>query len=275
MNSVFRNITLENYIELKQSFERSKAIFWSEENEKLIHPGEYGSYREDLLKKFLRLYIPENFGISSGFIITSENEISNQCDLIIYDKTTTPKILNSENQRFFPVETVLGVGEVKSNINSPKELNDYLIKLSKIKKLRSSVREPEPYRRGDYTSTYNPKFIFSDNIFTFLICKEFNFAFDIKKINYQDTPHYEWHNLVLSLNNGLISYKKGNSTNIYTSFLGDHKLDFHFLPNDDSELPRSIEIFLAGLTYCINQSALLKIHIENYLTPIQNLYDKI
>ena len=142
MNKLFKNITLENYNELLQSYERSKEIFWDADNSKLIHPGEFGEYREDILKRFLGLYIPEEFGISSGFVITSSGLISNQCHIIIYDKSKTPRIQNFENQRFFPIETVLGIGEVKSTISSMAELNKYLQKLSKLKELRFHLSAP-------------------------------------------------------------------------------------------------------------------------------------
>ena len=273
MNKLFRNITTENYFELLSSFERSKEIFWNEESNQLIHPGEFGEYREDLLKRFIRLYIPENFGISSGFIITAKGEISHQCDIIIYDKDKTPKIQNMESQRFFPIETVLGVGEVKSTINSIGELNDYLIKLSKLKTLRSSVSDPTTYKRGGFKSPYNPDLVFSDNIFTFLLCYKLDFKLELDKIDYKDIDFRYWHNMVLSLKDGLISYQAGKTKNLYFSFAGDKPHTFWFLKNDDKELPVSIEIFLAGLSFFVNNTTLLEIHFDYYLTD--NLAHKI
>lgn len=273
MNELFRNITTENYIELLNSFERSKEIFWDEKKNKLIHPGEYGEYREELLKRFLNLYIPENYGISSGFIIASNGEISHQSDIIIYDKRKTPKIQNLESQRFFPIETVLGVGEVKSTINSIGLLNEYLIKLSKIKKLRSFVEDPTPYKRGDFKTPYNPKDNFADNIFTFLLCYKLDFELDLRSIDYNDVDFRLWHNMVLSLKDGLLTYRTDKTKNLYFSFAGENKLDFWFLKNDGRELPVPIEIFLSALSFFVNNNTLLEIHIERYLKD--DLTDKI
>lgn len=266
MNNLFKNITTENYIELLNSFERSKEIFWDDEEKKLIHPGEYGEYREELLKRFLNLYIPEDYGISSGFIIASNGEISHQCDIIIFDKRKTPKIQNLDSQRFFPIETVLGVGEIKSTINSIGVLNKYLIKLSKIKKFRSLVIDPTPYKRGDFKTPYNPKNLFADNIFTFLLCYKFDFKLDLKSIDYKKVDFRLWHNMVLSLKDGLLTYRTNKTKNLYFSFAGGNKHDFWFLKNDGRELPVPIEIFLSALSFFVNKNTLLEIHIERYLT---------
>lgn len=275
MNKLFKNITTENYLELLHSFEGSKKIFWNEESNKLIHPGEYGEYREDLLNKFLSLYIPENYGISSGFIITPNGEISSQCDIIIYDKSKTPKIQNMEKQRFFPIETILGVGEVKSTINTIGELNQYLRKLSKVKILRKSIKNPNPYKRANYNKSFNPDEIFSDNIFTFLLCYKLNFKLDLTKIDYENIDIKLWHNMVLSLKDGLISYQAKKIKNIYFSFNGATSLELWFLKNDDNELPSSIQMFLSSICNLINITALLEIHMENYLIPEDKLTDEI
>lgn len=49
--------------------------------------------------------------------MNSENKISTQCDIIIYDINH-----KTENQKFFPIETVIAVGEIKSDLHSFIEL---------------------------------------------------------------------------------------------------------------------------------------------------------
>lgn len=251
MNQLFRNITIENYIELINSFDRSKEIFWNQELSRLVHPGEYGVYREELLKRFLKLYVPETYGISSGFIITSKDHISHQCDIIIYDKEKTPKIQNMENQRFFPIETVLGVGEVKSTIQSIGELNGHLSKLSKLKKLRYDVDYPTPYKRGVFSTPFNPDLIFSDNILTFLLCYKFGFSSDPMNIDYDGIDNKFWHNMVFSLKDGLLSYRHNQTKNLYFSFGKGNKHDHWFLKNDDSDLPQAVNVFLISKRFVL------------------------
>ena len=63
--------------------ETSKNIFYDDEKHKLIHPGEFGTYRESICKDFIKFFVPMQFEIDNGFIINANNEISTQCDLFI------------------------------------------------------------------------------------------------------------------------------------------------------------------------------------------------
>ena len=108
--------------------------------------------------------------IGSGFVITAANNISTQCDIIIYDKEHTTVIENGE-QRFFPVECVVGVIAVKSKLTTAK-LKDALIKLSSIKNLRNDIGN-NAYIFKDYNgvSSFDAKNKVRDQMATFLICE--------------------------------------------------------------------------------------------------------
>src|SRR5918998_5104088 len=106
-------------------------LFYDEDSNKLIHPGEFGGLRESLLRDLLKNFLPEEYGVSQGFVISPDGEISNQCDVIVYSRRYTPLIRTPEHQRFFPVESVVAVGEVKSIVDS-NTLRDALIKLVRI-----------------------------------------------------------------------------------------------------------------------------------------------
>lgn len=101
MNPIIKNITVQNLKNFMNSFKESKNIFWDEEKNRLMHSGEYGIYREELIKKWLRIFIPDMFGISSGFIINSKGQISTQCDLIIYDREKHSKLKLLKIKDFF------------------------------------------------------------------------------------------------------------------------------------------------------------------------------
>lgn len=274
MNEIIRNLTIQNYRNFKYSFENTKEVFWDKKEKKLIHPGEYGAYREELAKTWLRMYVPQKFGIGSGFVICSNNSVSTQCDVIIYDKTTTATIENVDNQKFYPIETVSCIGEIKSDINSIEELNKHLIKLSEMKKFRESVKDSNPYFRGcksPFSPTQNP----FDNIFTFLICNKFNFEIKPENINYGSIEQRFKHNLVLSLNDGILNYKTHSDAtkNLAFSFSGEEKHSDNYLKNDDSELPTPVISFLSSLRSALNLNALLSIDMTLYLTD--NYVEKI
>ena len=114
MNDIFDKLIKSKIEQFKDDYVKlSRQIFVNKDGT-LIHPGEFGMYREKIIREFLAPFLPTRLAIGSGFVITAANNISTQCDIIIYDKEHTPVIENGE-QRFFPVECVVGVIEVKSN----------------------------------------------------------------------------------------------------------------------------------------------------------------
>lgn len=116
MNDIFKKLLdrkIDNFIYAYKNLSRDVFV---NETGTLIHPGEFGMYREKIVSELLRPFLPSKLEVGTGFIITSKNRISTQCDIIIYDRENTPVIENGE-QRFFPVESVVGVVEVKSKLS--------------------------------------------------------------------------------------------------------------------------------------------------------------
>ena len=265
MNEIIRNLTIQNFQNFKNSFEETKNIFWDDKAKKLRHSGEFGQYREELVKKWIRVVVPEMFGISSGFLVNPQGDISTQCDIIIYDRTRTPKIENIDNQKFFPIETVSCIGEVKSDINSMSELNSHLIKLAQIKKMRDSMIGKSPYYRHSSDAPFSPTLNPFDNIFSFLICRSLNFKFDISKLDYGIVEQRFKHNIILSLKDGMLNYKtKNNTKNLIMPFMGQEDHIDHFHPTDNAELPSHILNFLHHIAQALDMTTLLAIEIAEY-----------
>lgn len=167
-SDIFIRILEDRISNFTKSFvESSESIFYK--NNQLIHPGEFGIYRERATKNLLYSLIPSNLKISDGFIITSMNDVSTQCDLIIHDNLYSP-ILKDDLAQFLFSESVYAVGEVKSTLNKT-QFKKALIKLSNVKKL------------GEKTEAVNAKngqelnFLSSEEnqIISFLICRKLNF----------------------------------------------------------------------------------------------------
>lgn len=138
-----------SFNEMKFAFKSSKRIFGDESARNgLIHSGEFGAYRERIVAKFLKLILPSTFDIGSGFIITPNNECSTQCDVLIYNKEDTTLFTDQTNARLFPVETVVGFCEVKSDINSMSDLKGIIDKMSEIVKLRESMDSIKGVKRN-------------------------------------------------------------------------------------------------------------------------------
>lgn len=143
MNHQFNEILNNNCQDFQKAFKQAKGLFTrGGGNNRLIHSYEYGYYKEEVVRQFIRPLIEGSKDISEGFIITENNGTSKQCDVIVYDKNSCPLITNAALQRFFPIEVVSVVGEVKSILefdSGDSNLKDALIKLSEIKRLRGYI----------------------------------------------------------------------------------------------------------------------------------------
>lgn len=130
-NKIIKSLLARNFTDFEFAFQHAETLYANEEGE-LFHKLEYGEYRERVLLRLLKSILPARFDIGSGFIVNASGKVSTQCDLIIYDKNEMPTLESDYGQRFFPVEAVIGVGEVKSRIDRVSKLNEYLEKLSSV-----------------------------------------------------------------------------------------------------------------------------------------------
>lgn len=155
--------------------------------------------------------IPQRLDVGTGFIITSTGKVSTQCDLIIYDKNNCPLIENGNLQRFFPIECVVAIGEIKSDLNKEK-FKEALLKLKNNKLLRNEIPSKNNYVFKELNnSEFNPKKNVYDGIMSFLICNKFDFNYDnmVNEMNdiYDGCELYLRHNMILSINDGVLMYK--------------------------------------------------------------------
>ncbi|MNC00008.1 hypothetical protein D3C75_473200 [compost metagenome] len=213
MNSAFTSLLNEKIELFIHSFSMaSRRTFADEETGQLIHAGEFGTYREAILRDFLRLCIPVRLDSGTGFLISSEGTISTQIDIIIYDKSAIPRIESIEHQRFFPVEGVCAIGEVKSKL-SKSELKKALNKLAKAKATLDELSTTTPIYRDQILSQipFSRERNEYDRPISFLICEKFDFNTDslhseISSFYETDTKTHHKHNMILSIADGLLLY---------------------------------------------------------------------
>ena len=212
-SDVFENLLIEQIKIFQNAFSKvAKDIFYDEtKRNRSIHPEEFGRYREAICVEFLKFFVPSYLDFGTGFLINAHNKTSSQCDIIIYDPTATPFLKPQTMQRFFPVESVLAVGEVKSTIQKKAELKEYLHKLAQISQLRDNPQFifrnrsilPEKAQRSNKTI---PLF---EQLFTFLICQKFDFKLnpsELDELYGDDILQHHRHNLILSIEDGLLAY---------------------------------------------------------------------
>lgn len=209
-NDVFQALSRQKIDVFRSTYSAlSRELFYDDVTHRLRHSAEFGAYRERLCADFLKLYIPTNLNVGSGFLINKDNAVSTQCDLAIFDPRYTPLVEDAERRRFFPVETVVGVGEVKSAL-SKADLFAALTKLAEVKRLRNV--DGSPIRRDESLLLENLGHHF-DYMVSFLICEKLSFQLDdltahiSRHYDEEQIPVEYRHNLVLSIEDGILCYK--------------------------------------------------------------------
>lgn len=267
-SKILTSIVQEAFFNLTNGFDTSTDIF--KDKGKLFHPGEFGKYREEYAIKTLKLLLPNRLGIGSGFIITNTGEVSTQCDIIIFDVNFMPDIKSNQEIRFFPVEAVVAIGEIKSDIQDKKELNNHLYKLAKVKELREKTKEHDVAYRWTFKGDYDPIGNQHDQLFTFLICNRFaGFNPTSETISYSDEilPRHR-HNLVLSLHDGLFSYQtpSGKTKNLCFPISNDVINNNWWLPADNKDFPTHTKIFAINFSNTVTTTTVLYIDQTRYLS---------
>ncbi len=183
----------------------AKNIFIGENGNR--HNGEFGAYREKSARAFLRSFIPSRLAISDGFVVNRLGEVTTQADVIIYDAQRSPMIETTNHQKFFPIEAVCAIGEIKSSLTRSR-LKQALQKLA----VQKSFKSTHVHSNGKRAS-FRP--IEREHLITFLICEKIVNSTP-QDINiaimeaYRDArrPIELWdrHNLILSLDGGLGLY---------------------------------------------------------------------
>lgn len=248
----------------------SKNVFVDEEGN-LIHPAEYGTYRERIVSKFILPLMPKRLSVGTGFIITDTGKTSTQCDIILYDTQNTPVIENGE-QRFFPVECVAGVVEVKSRL-SKADLKTALIKLSKIKALKKEITSKiDVYSETKTPHLFSPATYPYDQMATFLICESLSFDLEKEcevffKDAYNGIEPFLFHNMILSVDNLCSLYHDGQKP-IYLPFYQSsvvHKNCLVF-PIDNGYRYEHIVVFLNYFYMLISSITIKYIEFTQYIS---------
>lgn len=122
---------------LKNIFDNLEKSLYNDMSIRIQHNLEDGKYREYLVTKVLKKIIPAKYSITNGFIIDSENNISQEMDVIIYDKNYVPPFFD-ETYTVVPIEAVIAVIQVKTTLTS-NTLKDSISNLNSINRLKSKT----------------------------------------------------------------------------------------------------------------------------------------
>ena len=94
--------------------------------------------REVVLRRFLAEHLPKRFNVDTGFVFDHSERCSDQMDIVIVDSSVCPFFEDAGQRRFFPVEAVVAVGQVRSSATSRNEWLGALDNLESVKRLDRS-----------------------------------------------------------------------------------------------------------------------------------------
>lgn len=115
--------------------EAAKVTANIEQSKLFTHMGDRGAFREAIIKDFLRPFLPECYGLSSGEVFSYDGEQSAQVDIVVYDAVFSTVLFKGGPCQLFPAESVYGSIEVKSSL-STEELDKAISNIASLKRLR-------------------------------------------------------------------------------------------------------------------------------------------
>lgn len=193
-------------------------------------PGLVGAAREHPARSQLAKLLPNFVSVGSGLLFDSYGGSSKQQDIVVYERDFCPvfSINDTPDSTFYPIETVVSVGEVKSTV-SKAILFEALANASSAKALRRHADKADdglgpmfPYRNfgspHDFaaaqpmppgpSSEYNQTSYYRDQIFSFILCHKFAQSAETVLDNLLEYRskfgHSSMPNLILSLTDGFI-----------------------------------------------------------------------
>lgn len=215
-----------------------------------------GESREYALRELLKKYLPRRVGIDNGFVIDAHGNESLQIDVIIYDKTIGT-VFEINGVKYFPCETVIAVGEVKSDIRSTAKLQDALDKLKSVKKLDRSNDGQNNAFVGPGLSKgwieFNPSKNHRDQIIGFIFTSTSMTRESIISYLQQYNEHTDrryWMNLFCDINKFIISYETPSA--LYPAAMDA----INFYCTEENEIPDVLLLF-----YCILATFVAEAHV--------------
>lgn len=112
------------------------------------HPVTKGAVSEAGWLRMLQHYLPKRYEATSAFVIDSRGTLSEQIDIVIFDRQYSPFIFEHERKKVIPAESVYAVFEVKQSFCA-RHVGYAHKKVASVRRLlRTSV--PIPHAGGTY-----------------------------------------------------------------------------------------------------------------------------
>lgn len=149
-------------VEIYQQFER---LIPNEKTEGSAHKGEDGRYVEELIRQYLKRYLPTSIEVLTGFILRpavktgldgrerkkETDSHSTQLDIIVFDSGSYPVFQRFGDSVIVPPEGVLAIISVKKHLND-NDIKNESEALKHASELCFTKGQDEQYIRGPFLS---------------------------------------------------------------------------------------------------------------------------
>lgn len=112
------------------------------------HPVAKGDASETIWREMLQDYLPKRYQADTAFVVDSDGVLSDQLDVVIFDRQYSPFVFQHAGQKVIPAEGVYAVFEAKQNLNAG-HIAYAQKKVASVRKLRRTSL-PIPHAGGTY-----------------------------------------------------------------------------------------------------------------------------
>jgi len=114
----------------------------------ILHPGTKGDATELCWLEMLNSYLPQRYCAAKAFVLDSEGQLSDQIDIVVFDRQYSPFLFNQDNALYVPAESVYATIEVKQDID--KNVIEYAgNKIASVRQL-NRTSAPIPHAGGKF-----------------------------------------------------------------------------------------------------------------------------
>lgn len=242
-------------------------------------PGLKGNAREQVVRDKFESILPGGVGVGTGCVIDREGNASAQMDVVLYEQQFCPVFKVGNDACYYPCESVIAVGSIKSAIGK-KELKSIYENVASVRKLKKFIQPPQedwlpagkiecrPYLvkdtqliDGDWETIQDSSS--ATQIYAFGLGQSFNAKpetmLEHTKELYKQIPDKLRPNVVLTLEQAMIAPAEGNQMSY--SALGCSGIDF-------VEPKNSLEYLLTSLLRIIHAGITSPGYVfERYVVP--------
>jgi len=141
----------QNKVDLKRLFMRlqKQMIDRLQTHKEIPHTTTKGDASELNWIEMLRTYLPIRYAVDKALVLDSDGNLSEQQDVVIYDRQYSALLFDQDDAMFIPAESVYAVFEVKPTINKGHiEYAGRKVQSVRILKRTSAII---PYVEGEYS----------------------------------------------------------------------------------------------------------------------------